>query len=523
MLKEYLRRKNFRRLLAQLRGAKKLRNQSNPYFVLDIIRDLANINLGLTSSDFPKIFVGAHRGKSEVLLRQLLLSNSSKMYSAVFQSFGCGKPIMLPLPSSWRNYLSDNGLFFSNLFCQFLLIFSSINQTLRGLFKFFQIIISSRRLKNSDAPYSAFLNLDQNSLPSSGLKNSYDIISWYKKSIIFNTQEKNIWAQAVVDKEYQIPDDLIISRSIFPRLDSSFKYLKFIFNVFCSIIVCLFGILRGKWWYGYLFNQSVLYSYFCQLATNRLPKNYFFSFSDYLCRPLWTYEAEMMGCSVMMYTYSGNMIDFFRNENKQNSEFIGSDFITWNYFLVWDEDQKSLLKRFCPNAKYQIVGVIGLSDSESELIISSKKFKIAIFDVSPIRMTTYTALGSIEPPYYSIELSLKFFRDIVSAFCAENVELLWKQKRKHDRHRINKGFYKKRDNILKGKVEVVDPDISAIRLIKNCDAVISMPMTSTSTIGKLYGKPSIYYDAFGNLDRNLSNDIQILKTTNEIKEWFNSL
>ena len=50
-----------------------------------------------------------------------------------------------------------------------------------------------------------------------------------------------------------------------------------------------------------------------------------------------------------------------------------------------------------------------------------------------------------------------------------------------------------------------------------------MPMTSTSTIGKTYGKPSIYYDASGALDRNLSNDIQILKTKNEIKDWFNSL
>ena len=70
---------------------------------------------------------------------------------------------------------------------------------------------------------------------------------------------------------------------------------------------------------------------------------------------------------------------------------------------------------------------------------------------------------------------------------------------------------------------MVNPDISAIRLIEKSDAVISMPMTSTYEIGKAYGKPSIYYDAFGALDSNLFNDILILKTKNQIKDWVNSL
>ena len=76
---------------------------------------------------------------------------------------------------------------------------------------------------------------------------------------------------------------------------------------------------------------------------------------------------------------------------------------------------------------------------------------------------------------------------------------------------------------MKNKIESVDTNISAARLIEYCDAVISMPFTSTAIIGKELGKPSIYYDAFGMIKQQKYHGIPVLKTKNDLKSWYNSL
>jgi polysaccharide biosynthesis PFTS motif protein len=48
----------------------------------------------------------------------------------------------------------------------------------------------------------------------------------------------------------------------------------------------------------------------------------------------------------------------------------------------------------------------------------------------------------------------------------------------------------------------IEPDISAIRVIKKSYAVISMPFTSTALLGKQLGKSSIYYDPSGMVQKD---------------------
>lgn len=71
----------------------------------------------------------------------------------------------------------------------------------------------------------------------------------------------------------------------------------------------------------------------------------------------------------------------------------------------------------------------------------------------------------------------------------------------------------------------VDPDISAIKVIEKCTAVISMPFTSTAIIARDMGKPSIYYDPDGIIlkDDPGSHGIPIITGINELKLWVNSL
>ena len=63
-------------MLAQLRGAKKLREREDPYFVFNTISDLTEVPLGLESNDFPKVLVGLHADNAEIVLRQYFLNTT---------------------------------------------------------------------------------------------------------------------------------------------------------------------------------------------------------------------------------------------------------------------------------------------------------------------------------------------------------------------------------------------------------------------------------------------------------------
>ena len=72
---------------------------------------------------------------------------------------------------------------------------------------------------------------------------------------------------------------------------------------------------------------------------------------------------------------------------------------------------------------------------------------------------------------------------------------------------------------MAGSLVTVDPNVGARSLIKNSDAVISMPFTSTALIAKELDVPSIFYDASGEILEYKSHNITVLKSKNELFEW----
>ena len=71
----------------------------------------------------------------------------------------------------------------------------------------------------------------------------------------------------------------------------------------------------------------------------------------------------------------------------------------------------------------------------------------------------------------------------------------------------------------------LDPDTSAVQVIKNCVAVISMPFTSTAVLANELGKPSVYYDPHGLIqkDDRGAHGIDILCGPKELAAWVLSI
>ena len=492
--------------------------ENRPFFVSNLCSDLTEIKLGLKKTDFPKILVGTHADISEILLRQILLKGYQKLCPALIRCIGSEKPFKYPLPDQWVKYIVVNGIPSSFFVCRIFLLLSSMKETIYGFAKF--CIFLSQRMNpvNPNCPYAVFLGLEQKNLPDSNLKNSYDIISWYKKSKYKNLNIEKIWVQTKVSDDYSLPKFLILSENIFPRFDHLKNYLHYFFKGIVAFIVAIFGILRGKWWYGFLYHESVLLNYMYSLNTDQLADDYFFSNSNWFYKPLWTYEAEKKGSSVSLYYYSTNM-EIFQFSNYKEKETYGLRIMQWNRFIVWDQQQEDYLKQYSPNATFIKVGFLDSAGIEYKSFSSNRKKIISVFDVTPIRPIYCNRLGWANPVYYSEKLNLRFLSTIINVFNDHDWEIFWKRKRIVSNEFVTKGFNIKQSKIVAGSLVTVDPNVGARSLIKNSDAVISMPFTSTALIAKELDVPSIFYDASGEILEYKSDNITVLKSKNELFEW----
>ena len=48
----------------------------------------------------------------------------------------------------------------------------------------------------------------------------------------------------------------------------------------------------GRWWYGYLYRESISLHYTSLISNDSLAEDYYFHNSGWFFKPLWTYEVE---------------------------------------------------------------------------------------------------------------------------------------------------------------------------------------------------------------------------------------
>ncbi|MFC2117197.1 polysaccharide biosynthesis PFTS motif protein [Bacteroidota bacterium] len=521
MIKKIIRKKHFRQLRSQLKGSKKLHDNGDPFFVWNITSGLTEVNLNMQKSDFPKALVGSHSVKSEILLRQILLKNYNRICSGIMQSIGSGKPVKVPAPNSWINSLESNGISLNRLGCKFTLYKFSVLCFLKAIAKTILLLLQYKLPKLTNKPYVVFPGLTLKNLPVSRMKKSYNLISWYQRSEIKKSEVQEVWVQVQGKKIPHIRPDIFVYSQIFPSFRKWSNYFLFLYKACASIAVALAGMILGKWWYGLLLEESIFLHYVSVFNNQDLAREYLFNNSVWYYKSLWTYEAEKKGSDVSLYYYSTNMGKI--NCGYQRADTFGLKIMQWRNFIVWDKQQRDFLKQFCPDANYKVVGIIDYVDSPSVFKTNCLGIKIAIFDVTPARSIIYSSIGMAFAPYYSEKLSLQFFSDIGEIVEPNQMNLFWKQKRIVNSKFIDNGFIRKRDLIINRFFSIVDPNVSARSLIEKCDAVISMPFTSTAIIGKELNKPSIYYDSMGIIEENSSHGIPVLKNIDELKKWHNSL
>jgi polysaccharide biosynthesis PFTS motif protein len=494
------------------KGYRQLKIESRLDFLMGLRNTLSRTRLG--KSDSLIALSGRVNFDVDLSVRQYLTSYILGLLfnKSVLYSIGSKKPLSYPLPRQWRDALSNQGIKVNNFRSAllwraygFLFFARGVSRGLQGVYF---LLTGSSNLKR----HVCFDNIDRKCFSQSS--NQHNIVNWYlqwKGKI----KEIDSICHGVNGKgDFQIGTVSVTQTDGLPKL----KGIKLFQYVTFAVYASIYSFIRLPF--------SPIYSFFLEellklkrvsLATDKdLAKDYLFHNSTPFYCPIWTYSVEERGSRVILYFYSANIENFKvgGNHSVQHPWHL----LTWPHYLVWDECQADFVKRFAQGSPViECVGPIWFSSFGINVDVALNS--IAVFDVTPNRAARYIHLGA-DSEYYTPNIVNQFLNDIQEALMQNNYIMVHKMKRTnvyaHKKYNHNIQVLKEKSNCRQAH-----PDSDATQLIQKTVATISMPFTSTAIIAKQEGKPSVYYDPSGMVqkDDGAAHDIPILSGIDELKEW----
>jgi polysaccharide biosynthesis PFTS motif protein len=527
-IKNFIKKIRRARLRQIMRGYQKLKHIGQLDRISLVKQALTEQTLNLTNKNFSSYVMGAGLLSGEIIVRQYLLVRVGGINLNCALLLALGKEhgqVIYPLPKEWRDVLKQHGFkvayFRSSLLWQ-LYIFAAL---LYGVALIGKIVFAGiASVKNKDFKqkrYAYFDALGFGNLPQPiNAGDSYDVVSWYLQWAGKTVDIEAIYHSVASASPMIVGDVSVVPQHrALPPLAGCKSIIKYaIWGVSASLVVLL-DFLRGRWWHALLLNQSALAGQVRCLSADSLAREYLFHNSGWIYRPLWTYEAERLGSKITFYFYSTNC-ERFKISDGYPPLYYGYKAMNWPHYLVWDEYQADFVRRAVgKQSNISIAGLIWFQNSAIKMPRPNKP-SVAIFDITPHRHSRYVTLG-MDSEFYTPVVTNPFLEHVCNATRQNGFDMLWKMKRNVGR--IAHPFYRHLADQLSNNshVMLVDPEISAIRVIESSVAVISMPFTSTALIAKEMGKPSIYYDPSGLLqkDDRAAHGIAILSTRHDLETW----
>lgn len=500
----------------------------------DAIRNLLNglIDVRVISTSHPaRWFFGACANNTELVVRQFVFDRygGTRLNHAIFEYIGSNKPITMAMPASWRIYLASNKWSVNNFI-------SAINWQVVVTLRFFHGLIEIGRLCATQilrsAPalpsgrYVYMHGLTRSNLPPNSESTiNFDICNCYSQWPVNITPVQAIMHDVKGEPTRMIPDFLVSYAP--PPYKFPMKWWALHGYLIWSVAAALwagFNLLLGRWHWGLMLGEAARARVVRQIPSNILAAEYLFHASRTIYRPMWTYEAEDKGSQLGIYFYSTTaQPSLSRGSVSQRYEWGPN---TWPKYIVWDSYQEARIRRDLGDSVTVIkVGPIYFSDSEG-LLPALPSPSVAVFDLQPHRVSSHVGFSTLadclaaHPDFFH-----RFLLDVTEVLLASGAKIGLKTKRV-----ISSRGDRSYGHILKALSEnsdvcQFDPAISSIKLVMACDASISAPFTSTALYAQELGRPSIYYDPYGWVQRDdeAAHGIPVVFGKEELSEWVNEV
>jgi len=488
--------------------------------------------LELNRKVFSSVVMGAGAEWGEIIVRQYLLiriGGQDLNRALLIASASTKGKVVFPMPGVWREVLTQHGFSVAKYRSAFLWQIYLFAHILHGMQQIVRIAFTglSAEKKNGPVPnpYAFFVELSSGNLPKKiHGSHSYDVVSWYLQWYGRNKEIVNI-CHNVADTLPVIIGNISVHalQGQLPALTEYNALVKFVVWGLKASVISSFDCFRGRWWHALLLNQAAMAAQVRLLPDSSLAREYLFHNSNWIYRPLWTYEAVRKGSDVLLYFYSTNCESFKRSDGYPQVPF-GWKAINWPRYIVWDQYQADFVRRAAgKECNISVVGEIWFSDT-AMAVQKLPEGSVAVFDVQPVRSSFYVTLGA-DIEYYTPATAIQFLEDIQVVLHENNCLLALKRKRNIGKlaHAQYRSYIDKLGCM--NNYVAVDPDVSASLLVQECKAVISMPYTSTALLGRNLGKPSIYYDPTGLLqkDDRAAHGIEIVQGRTELATWLKGI
>ena len=528
-------RRGFPAALGYVRALRRAMAAKSPVRHIELIGDLlvADLELpekidgGLMPKRFQeKLHIAVHQRLYEVYRDKLY----SEFMFALYGKYEREKILALPLPKPWRRWLVNKGVSFKEFKStrQWWALLVT-NYFVPGLRRYLRLLIDSSRVRDAKGPHAIIVNAFNGTLPiGSGPEadNHRGLATWYLSSDI-RLPDEQVFAQLNGALPTDLPENLGAVDRVLPGLPDTKAKVKFAIEGSRILFFALMYLLMGRWWNIVLLRDAIELAYFKRVRKSDIASTYCF-LDPYFCRrPLWTFAAEEAGSRVMLLLYSLNYQAIQVQQYDPPPKTPGWNLSNWPMYVVWEKGQADFIKQsVLGNPTVVETGTIDLQDNGKELpaeISASKEPVIAVFDVAVYRPFTLASIGW-PPSYYQDWRLDEFFNQVYETVTAAGFRIAFKQKRQNP---FASKHYQRTvaDFQTRPGVTLVDPGISASRLIEECCGAISLPFTSTAFIAAEQKKPSTYFDPSGDIicEGNVRHGVPIINNRRALEKWVESV
>lgn len=486
--------------------------------------ELTVLDLGTRASDYSRRMFDGPRDEVEIAARQVLLAAiaGERLNAAILEAWGRGDngEVRAPIPALWVEHLLRSGVRVSRLRSAFR-FGALIGRRFRGgLGQILAILRQPRDPQSAGGGIAIahFVDIAEPSLPRPSGSPSYDVVSWY---IQWDGRVSDLAEirHPVMRRGPEVVKGVVLrpARSAIPPLTGVAR-IRFVAWSAYAVTAASLAAATGRWVNALLLGEAAKAQQMKLAAPDQLAREYLFSLSNAIYRPLWTYVAERRGSIVSMFNYAASFHRFKTERGYPHLE-VGAESNTWQRVLLWSEPLVEFSRQALKRAsRVELVPPIWFSDSDEELPVASRPC-VAVFDVTPVRPACLPPFAP-EIDYRNYAVGRKFLEDIYAVLSSLGYDMMWKRKRAfgsaHDLRYIRFA----EEMASRPGVLSVPPGISAFRVVEQCKAVISMPFTSTALIG-VATRPSVFFDPTGVLfeDDRAAQGIPLLSTRAQLVEW----
>ena len=347
----------FRKILQSNKTFKKNKDFFDNFY-LEILNVQFLKNFGLLEKFFFKnINTDINLVIKQYVIANLFFENKNFGKSVLFFS-GVNRSMIYYFPIQLLEKLKKN--YKINIFLSLLLFkIYEIKENLKGIYFFINTILKSLncvfKKKNNPKKYIYFCNTLEKLLPKK--ENGFDMITSVIKNEKISTEEFELFHDFREDGKQFLN---IKYKNIF-ILDRISKIFLFFIIGIKLILISFIGIFFNKWYFSLLIREMLKKS-IIEINSDQLAKKYFFNFTYYIYRPLWTYAAEKNNSEISMIFQATN----FYQKNVHNRNYLY--LMSWPEYQVWNDHQKNYFNKILNGkCKFKVCKYIDFNDSKKKL------------------------------------------------------------------------------------------------------------------------------------------------------------